>query len=388
MMAWPTFACVLALLAACSTQAASAQTEAERIDALMARYHALGLFHGAVVVARDGDVVYEGGFGLADATWGVPNGPDVSYRIASVTKPITALLVFQEIERGALSLDAPAAGYLPDFPAPIDPRITVADLLIHASGIVDYANDLSDDEYAARYLYRRVPADSVVAAMVRRPLEFEPGTAHDYSNTGYVLIGLILEATSGTPYCDLVRERVTEPAGMTGTGCALFEPVVEGMATGYRLGDDGRLTHAPFEPSTYAEGVLYATPRDLVRLDAALREGRVLSPAMQAVMAEPRVLTDHVGDDMGLGLIHSEAYGVESVHRRPGAGADSVTAYAMGGGMPPAWTAMWYRVPEDGVTIAVMNNAGAPPPLYPELFDILYGRPYSLPAERTDTEAP
>ena len=99
-------------------------------------------------------------------------------------KPITAFLVFQEIERGALRLDAPAAGYLSDFPAPIDPRITVADLLIHASGIVDYVNDLGEDAYAARYLHQRVPADSVVAEMVRLPLEFEPGTDHDYSNTG------------------------------------------------------------------------------------------------------------------------------------------------------------------------------------------------------------
>ena len=160
------------------------------------------------------------------------------------------------------------------------------------------------------------------------------------------------------------------------------------MATGYRLGDDGRLTHAEYEPSTYAEGVLYATPRDLVRLDVALREGRVLSPVMQAMMAEPRIRTDHIGDDMGPGLTHFEAYGIESIHRRPAAGSDSVTAYAMGGGMPPAWSAMWYRIPEDGITIAVMNNAGAPSPLYSELFDILYGKPYALPTSRTDTEDP
>lgn len=370
--------CVAFLAGCLLTSTALAQTKAERIEELMAHYHALGRQHGAVLVAQDGEVIYEGGFGPADATWGIPNSPDVKYGIGSVTKVFTALLVMQQVERGALRLDAPAALYLPDFPAPLDERITVEHLLTHRSGLVDYVNDLSGDEYTARYEHRRVPADSVVADMARRPLEFEPGRGYDYSNTGYVLLGLLLEAVTGEPYCALLHEEVLGPAGMEGSGCMAFEPVVPHLATPYEE-EDGVLTHAPFFHANYADGVIYSTVRDLFRFDRALHSGHLLTSGFQAVMNAPRVADDFIGDDYGPGLRHFYGYGVET-HRRLGAGrSDSVTVVGHGGGYT-GWSAMLWRVPEDEVVIAVLNNQHIPP-LYPELFDILYDRTYRLPTE-------
>jgi CubicO group peptidase (beta-lactamase class C family) len=357
--------------------AALAQTRAERIHELMAHYYALGRHHGAVLVAQGGEVVYEGGFGPADATWGIPNAPDVRYGIGSVTKTFTALLVMQQVERGALRLDAPVADYLPDFPAPIDERITLEHLLTHRAGLVDYVNDLGGGEYTARYEHRRVPADSVVADMARRPLKSEPGQGYDYSNTDYVFLGLLLEAVTDKPYCVLLQEEVFGPAGMEGSGCLAFEPVVPRLATPYEK--DGGLTHAPFFHANYADGVVYSTVRDLLRFDQFLLEGRLLSPEMQALMNTPRVEDDWIGDDYGPGLRHFYGYGVET-HRRPGASpSDSVTVVGHGGGYT-GWSAMLWRVPEDGVVIAVLNNRHIPP-LYPELFDVLYDRAYRLPTE-------
>lgn len=359
--------------------AARAQTKAEQIHDLMAHYHALGRHHGAVLVAQGGEVIYEGGFGVANATWGIPNGPDVKYDIGSVTKHLTGLLVMQQVERGKIRLDAPAAVHLLNFPVRIDERITIAHLLTHQSGITDFANDLGAEEFEARYLHRRHPAGAVVADMLLRPLEFDPGAGHAYSNTGYVLLGLILEAVTGRDYCDLLQAEVLEPAGMSESGCSRFEPVILRRATGYRM-EDGRLIHAAYWHSSYADGELYSTVRDLYRFDLAMQSGRLLSPEMQGVMNTPRLKHDWIGDDFGQGLKHYTGYGIESVHQRPGfADADRVTVISHGGG-GGGFTSMLWRVPEDGVVVAVLNNVEVPP-LYPELFDILYDRLYRLPTE-------
>ncbi len=356
---------------------AHTQTKAERIHELMAHYHALGRHNGTILVAMDGEVIYEGGFGPADATWGIPNEPNVKYDIGSVTKHFTGLLVMQQVERGAIRLDVPAATYLSSFPVSIDERITIAHLLTHQSGITDFANDLSTGEFETRYLHHRHPPDSVVADMLRRPPEFEPGVGHGYSNTGYVLLGLILEAVTGREFCDLLLDEVLKPAGMSDSGCSRFDPIIPRRATGYRM-EGGRLIHIAYWHSSYADGEMYSTVRDLYRFDFAIRSGRLLSPEMQAVMNTPRVEVDMIGDDFGPGLKHYTGYGIESVHRRPGfAGNDSVAVIGHGGG-GGGFTSMLWRVPEDGVVIAVLNNMETPP-LYPELFDILYDRPYKLP---------
>jgi CubicO group peptidase (beta-lactamase class C family) len=369
----------LALLAGCVIACpALAETKSEQIQALMAHYHALGRLHGAVLVAQDGKIVYEGGFGQADASWGVANAADVKYHIASVTKVLTAVLVLQQVERGTLRLEAPVRGYLPDFPAPIDARITVDHLLSNRSGLVDYVNDLDGDEYMARYEHRRVPAETIVADMLQRPLEFAPGEQFDYSNTGYVLLGRLLESVTGRSYCDLLREEVLAPAGMAASGCVSYEPVVARMATAYKR-EDGKLAHAPFFHALHADSVAYSTVRDLFRFDEALRAGRLLSPAMQAVMSTPRAEDGRIGDAYGPGLEHFYGYGLE-IHRRPGASpAGSVTVVGHTG-YYLGWSARLWRVPEDGIAIIVLNNQSLPI-FYNEFFDILYERPYRLPTE-------
>jgi CubicO group peptidase (beta-lactamase class C family) len=357
---------------------AYAQSKKEQIHNLMTVYHELGRHHGAVLVAQDSEVIYEGGFGEANATWGIPNSPDVRYGIGSVTKMFTALLVMQQIEHGTIRLNAPAAGYLPDFPALIDERITIEQLLTHRSGLVDYVNDLSGDEYNAKFEFSRLPADSIVADILRRPLKFEPGQNFDYSNTGYVLLGLVLESVMGKPYCALLSEFIFQPSEMESSGCLSYEPIVPMLATPYEK-VNGEMTHAPFFHAIYADGVVYSTVRDLYRFDQALRSERLLTHEFQVMMNTPRVEDDLIGDDYGPGLQHFYGYGVETHWRPVSELPDSVKVVGHSGGYT-GWSAIMWRVPEDGITIVVLNNRHIPP-LYIELFDILYERPYYLPTE-------
>ena len=378
------------ILATCATMGifstpARGQAEADRIAEYVAQAHASGRLHGAVLVARGGDVLYEGGVGAADETWGVPNGPDVKYGLASITKTLTALLVLQQAERGALSLDAPALDYLPRFAGALDPRITLGHLLSHQSGLVDFANDLAWDEFVARYRSRPVLPDSIVADMLARPLEFEPGEGSDYNNTGYVLLGVVLEAVTGRPYCALLREEIFEPAGMADSGCLSFEAVVPRMATQYAM-EDGEPRHVRYDHSVHADGLAYSTVRDLFRLDAALRDERLLSAAGQARMATPRVrdawVAGHYGPRPSLGY----GYGIAAWEMPGATPSDSVTVVGHGGA-GAGRTTMFWRVPEDGVVVAVLSNRSIRPfPTYAALLDLAYGRPPAPPSSATGTE--
>lgn len=350
-----------------------AQSTSERIDALITELHERGRFEGAVLVAREGEVVYEGGRGLADATWGIPNAPDVKYPLASITKTFTAVLVLQQVDRGVLRLDAPAADYLPDFPAPIDPRITIEHLLTHQSGLLDFVNDLPRDEVFMRYARQPLPPDSAVADMARRPLEFEPGARSDYGNTGYNLLGLVLETVTGRSYCALLQAQVFGPAGMRDSGCIAFEPVVPRMATPY-LTEDEALQHVTYDHSLFADGSAYSTVRDLFRFDQALRVGQLLPRELQAEMAAPRVRDEWISEHYGTRPELAYGYGVATWESPGSSPSDRVQVVGHGGAAAGVTTVLW-RIPEEGVVIALLNNRSIWPfPTYLELIDVLYGR--------------
>ncbi len=348
-------------------------TQAKQIAEYVAQSYATGQLHGAVLVAREGKIIYEGGVGEANSTWGIPNGPDVKYGLASITKTLTAILVIQQAERGVIRLDDPVKKFLPKLARLLDSRITIGHLLSHRSGIVDFANDLSWAEYEARYLRKRVPPATIVADMLALPLEFEPGEKSDYSNTGYVLLGVLLEAVTGQSYCKLLQEKIFEPAKMTDSGCRSFEAVTTRMATQYVM-ENGQPLHVQYDHSVYADGMAYSTVRDLLRLDIALREGRLLPPDWQARMAKLRVqdgwIKEHYGQRPSLGY----GYGM-AIWKMEGAKSSEKVTVIGHGGAGGGLTTVYWRVPEDGIVVAVMSNRSIRPfPTYDALLNIVYGR--------------
>lgn len=363
------------LLALCLTTTiaatAGAQRATARQPAMRARlarvvkaYHDAGRFDGAVLVARGGVVLYEGGVGEANREWHTPNAPAVPYRIASTTKQFTAALVLRLVEEGKLRLDGRIVDYLPGYPRPQGEQVTLHHLLSHSSGIPNYV--------AVPGFYRDVgprphtPAE-LVAMFSARPLAFAPGTRWDYSNSNYVLLGAIVERVTGETWADALRARVLAPLGLADTDADDGVRVVPRRASGYLRDDDGRLVNAiRVDPSNvYAAGILRATVRDLFRWSEALRAGRVVRDTALAA----RLTTPHVATGTPLG---GYGYGVFVGDQTLGGHTVRVVQH---GGTIPGFTAGFWRIPADGVTIVVLANVMGPgaTELTRALAETLYG---------------
>ena len=269
---------VLALavvLASCAT-AQPPKDRVEAIDELMTRYEQNGLFSGAVLVAEGGEVLYEGAFGYANYEWMVPNTVDTRFRIASISKPFTMVLVFQLCDEGILDLQGTITDYLPEYAGPGGDKITVENLVAHSGGIAS-EGDVVDLDDIERHTWTKEKFRRHIESY---ELQFEPGTRSAYSNFGYTLLGYIIEAASGKSYAELLRERICEPAGMTDTMLDLNRPLIERRACGYHYDAELGVVNSPYLDMSFCFGAghLLSTVRDLFHFDTALRGGDLVSP--------------------------------------------------------------------------------------------------------------
>lgn len=335
--------CLLAIVLAASP--GRAQSTAERIDALVSTYHEYGLFNGAVLVAEDGVPIYESGFGEAVMEWDVPNTPDTKFRIGSVTKQFTAALVLQLVEEGRIDLDAPVTAYLSEYPATRGDAITIHHLLTHTSGIPSYTG-FPDMEEWKRDAF---DPDSFIVTFWDRDLEFEPGSRWAYSNSGYYLLGVVLERVTGEPYDRLLRERILEPLGLDDTGYDHYPEVIERMAIGYeRVG--GEYENADYLDTSlpYAAGMMYSTVRDLLKWDRALYGAGPFRDARTKEL----YFAPHADVEEGA----KYAYGW--LLRDVPMGADTVRLIFHGGGIDGFTSAFW-RFPDQRRTVVVLDNTGS-----------------------------
>jgi CubicO group peptidase (beta-lactamase class C family) len=283
----------------------------------MTAYHLPGL---SVAVIDRGKVVALKGYGYADPNDKTPATEKTIYGLASVTKPFTAAAILLLVQDGKLSLDTPARTLLPELPATWS-AITVRHLLTHTSGAPAYT---SEPTYAAHETEAMKPAQ-VLAPVFRRPLNFPPGQQMDYSNTGYFLLGLILERASGRTYDDFLRQRMWVPLGMADT-CLDGPAVVNRQrAVGHvfkRGWQRASLTH----PSqSFSAGGLVTTVADMVKWELALRDGRVVSKELQRQMFSPGKLNDGRETQYGFGW-YLRRIGGHAIAGHPGA----ITGYSAG----------------------------------------------------------
>jgi D-alanyl-D-alanine carboxypeptidase len=277
----------LLVCAACGTApgepivSGAAESDSAFVAALRARLAAAtqaGEFSGAVLVARDGETLFEGAYGLADRERGVPNTPLTQFRVGSMNKMLTAVAALQLVQAGTLRVDAPLGTYLPGYPnADVASKVTPHHLLTHTGG----TGDIFGPEFTAHRTELRTIED-YLQLYGTRSLEFTPGAAWEYSNYGFMLLGAAIERVGGTSYYDQVAARVLAPAGMTGTGSEPEESPVPGRAVGYtrQLVPGTLVSNAPTLPyrGTPAGGG-YSTVGDFARFAVALREHRLLDPA-------------------------------------------------------------------------------------------------------------
>jgi CubicO group peptidase (beta-lactamase class C family) len=250
-----------------------------RIAQVFEAAHAAGGFNGSVLVTRDGTTVYEGSFGLADEARRITNTSATKYLAFSVLKPMTAVLVFQQIEAGTLRLDDRLDRLFPSLAGRPAGGITVRQLLTHTSGIEDIVGAHTE---------RRITVADLESARVRGNGSFE------YSSAGFVCLALVLERVTGVEYGRLLKERIFVPAEMSASGLLRSGVPVDGLATAYRK-DDGVRVVAPLDVAPEAldgAGSLYTTAGDLARFDQALRSEKILSRRMQDEMLT-RLPGDH-----------------------------------------------------------------------------------------------
>lgn len=326
-----------------STEAGEAAADApfiERIDALAARELAKkGAVGLSVAVARGDRVILSKGYGTADLENGIAATDASVFRIASVTKQFTAAAVLRMAERGKLRLDDDFTKYI-EFPTH-GKTVTIRHLLTHTSGLKSY-NDVPGffDDIARD----RTP-DKVLEPVRGQPLEFEPGTKWSYSNTGYHLLGMIIEKVSGKTYGEHMRDDLFTPLGLSHTRYDIESDIIPGRARGYGLmnGEPANASHLSMT-IPYAAGGLVSTAGDLVKWELALNAGKVVSPDSLALMTTPAKLADGSATEYGMGMFMSQVDGHRNVMHS--------------GGMP-GFNSMLVHFTEEKLTVAVISNSPA-----------------------------
>ena len=258
---------------------AAAEDEAlrKRIETYLDAAAQHGHFCGSVLVARQGRILVEKGYGLANREWNLKNGAQTHHRIASITKSFTAALVLKLVEEEKLNLDKKIVDYLPDYRADTGAKVSIRNLLQHSSGIPSYTEREDFAQISSRATV--VPAE-FVNSDCSGDLEFEPGKEFRYCNSGYFILGRIIEKVTGQSFADALQKRVLKPAGLKDTGLDQSNKILPRRATGHqRVLNSWR--RAPYVDMsvTYAAGAMYSTVADLFRWDRALRNDSVLSKA-------------------------------------------------------------------------------------------------------------
>jgi len=297
----------------------------------------------AVLVARDGKIVFQGGAGLADISQKTPITPETKFRIGSVSKQFTAAAILRLAEQGKLSLNDKLANHFPDFSH--RPDVTVRQLLTHTSGLHSYTEK---PEFMSRVTKSIEPA-KLIEWFKDDPTDFAPGAGFHYNNSAYFLLGELVAKVSGKPYGDYLRETFFQPLEMKSTGVFVNSSPPTGMAIGYSLADK-KLTPAIDWDMSWAggAGALYSTVGDLFRWNEALFGGRVINAESFKAATTPVELPKNVdGMKYGYGLLLYE------VKRLP--------AIGHGGGLN-GWSSDLIRLPAQHTTIVVLANALPGPP--------------------------
>jgi CubicO group peptidase (beta-lactamase class C family) len=294
----------------------------------------------AVLVAQNGKILFEKGYGLADVAHAVGFAPDTKSRIGSITKQFTAAAILKLQEQGKLSVQDKLSKYFPDFPR--GDEVTLHQLLTHTSGIRSY----TDKPGFIDKVTAPVEPDDLIKSFQNDPYDFDPGKKWHYDNSGYFLLGRIIEKVSGQTYGDFLRKNFFEPLGMTNTGVHRAGLALEHEALGYQY-TGGAFTNAVNWDMSWAggAGVLYSTVEDLFRWNEGVFGGKVLNDASLKAAWTPVKTEENKDDDSGTGY----GYGWGSIHAR------GTQAIAHGGGLH-GFSSYLLRLPREKFTVAIVAN--------------------------------
>jgi CubicO group peptidase (beta-lactamase class C family) len=344
------------------------QTKIDKIDKLISTYAEYGKFNGTVLVAEKGKVIYKKGFGSANMEWNIPNQPDTKFRLGSITKQFTSMLILQLVQQGKLKLDAPVSTYLPDYPKSNGDVITIHHLLTHTSGTPNYTSfpgyfkDRSHNPYSPTEFLKYF-ADSA--------LQFKPGERFFYSNSGYFLLGVIIEKVTGKSYEQVLQENIFTPLRMNNTGYDHHNTILKNRASAYEKNGRSYVNADYIDMSIpYAAGSLYSTVEDLYLWDQALYSNQLLQKENMDLL-----FTKHIPSGRSY-----YGYGWSIGEMPIGNTKEQLQTISHSGGIN-GFTTLITRIPSDKSLIVVLNNTGGAPlqEMTSAISGILYDKSYDLP---------
>ena len=371
----PTPRALLGLLLLMLPVVAQAQDVTRALDEYLSARTAMGRFSGAVLVARDGKIILRKGYGYADVERRRPYTPETQHEIASLSKMFTAMGALKLRTAGKLRLEDSICKYLADCPAAWQP-ITVQQLMRHTSGIPDYEEPL--ELGSAKYLEFMTRPDAVARILAQArtlPLDFPPGTKFSYSNTGYIVLGNVIEKAAGQPFTDYITKTILRPAGMIHSGAVNARTLPKNLAHGYTFGDigwektlagwpltSGQLKQQPQLATTppSGDGWLYSTVDDLYRW-SQLMDGSRLVPAAEAAEVFTPGLSNY-----GYGWFIEDAFKRKRLRHT---------------GALPGYTSHFSKFPADKITLIIFSNLDRAPMgrIVRDVTAIVLGTPYDLP---------
>ncbi|HEY4785684.1 MAG TPA: serine hydrolase [Bacteroidales bacterium] len=325
------------------------------IDNYLQAYYKLGRFNGSILVEKDGKILFNKGYGMANFELQVPNSPQIKFRLGSITKQFTAMAIVQLEERGLLNTNDCISEYIPDYPN--GDKITIRHLLTHTSGIPSFT---SFSEIEQEKVLPVTPLQ-IMDKFKNKELLFQPGTEFKYSDSGYILLGYIIEKVTGKSYSDYLNENIFQPLTMSNTGYDNPKTILKNRASGY-VYEDGVLHNADYNNMSqpFSAGALFSTTEDLYKWDRELYKNTLVSDS-----SLKKIITPYK-KNYGYGWFVDDFYSHKKVWHH---------------GYIDGFCAVIVRFVDDNICIIILSNLINTPILQinNDIAAILFDKPYRNP---------
>lgn len=343
-----------------------AQSKIEKIDELLRTHHALGNFNGNALVLEKGKIILELGYGYQDIDSRILNNAKTIFQIGSVTKQFTAAIILKLAEQNKLGLTDRLSKYYPRFIK--GDSITIHHLLSHTSGVYNYTND---EEFMQHEVTKPVTEERMFDLFSKKGLDFSPGSQFNYSNSGYYILGSIIQKVSGKPFEQVVREMIFQPLSMTHSGFDFAHLGSQNKAIGYASLNDNEIHKERMVDSSvsFSGGSIYSTAGDLLKWHYGLLTNKVLPrKSLEKAFAVYK-------NGFGYGWVTDSVYGKLAVYHN---------------GSIPGFTSNIYRIESDNTCIILLNNSANSQidQITTGIVSILYNKLYTLPDVKLTIELP
>ena len=339
---------VAVLLFVTSSYSTLGQAQTQALESMIRDYAREHNFNGTILVQQEDKKIYQQSFGTANRTFNIPMENETRFKIASITKAFTAVLILQLYEQGKLDLHAPIKAYLPDYTGEGASRVTIHHLLNHTSGIQNI-DTIKTYEEAVRngievYQLPHTSSD-LLAKYCSGKLVHEVGKTFDYNNADYIILGKVIEKITGKTYEEVLKERILNPLGMTDSGMLYQRDVIRNLASTYWKIDETKplINDLPvYFENWYSAGGMYSTSADLLKFSNALFGGKLLKPETLSLMLKSGL--DNYGYGLWIDSIEVQGRQYRIAHR-PGS--------IMGANV------VWLRFLSGDLTIVILGNTNA-----------------------------